>query len=170
MMSQVSKSPFSSFNITHIQPKSKPRFDYVFRVQGTADNLAVSGASMSVFKQPFYELVRDCRALAKTVDTMRHTIEYHSEYINLLISEADEDEFAQLELQFASDAQEVAPAEIINYVAAIQRWVPSWSVNASDVADMLRLDIDHVQAAVDNCETYASKEPQWLKMESGSTL
>ncbi len=169
-MSQANRNSFRSFYITRTEAKSKPAVDYVFRVQGTYGHLAVSGASMAVFKQPFYELVRDCRALAKTVDTMRHTIEYHSEYINLLISEAGEDEFEQLELQFAGDAQDVAPAEIVNYVAAIQRWVPTWHVNASDVAEMLRLDIDHVEAAVDNCEHYASKEPQWLKMESGSIL
>ncbi|WP_392421882.1 hypothetical protein [Stenotrophomonas geniculata] len=160
------------FKLSHVGPKSaasKTPIDFLFRVQSTPAGLSVSGATMAVFKQPFYALVKDCRALARTVDAMRQTIEYHTEYINLLMDEAGDDEFEQLEIQFAHDMQEASASEIVNYVAAIQRWVPSWQVNASDVADVLRIDVDCVQNAVDNFDYYASKEPQWLKMESGST-
>lgn len=173
MMSNAKAMPFSSFNLSHAAPKSSPprtAIDFLFRVQSTPAGLSVSGATMAVFRQPFYALVKDCRALARTVDAMRQTIEYHTEYINLLVDEAGDDEFEQLEIQFAHDMQEATPAEIVNYVAAIQRWVPSWQVNASDVAEVLRLDVDQVQDAVDSFDYYASKEPQWLKMESGSTL
>ncbi|MBB5860236.1 hypothetical protein [Xanthomonas arboricola] len=142
--------------------------DLVFRIQANSSFATTSVASTKHFVGPFEKLYKDCAALARTVVSLRSTSDYHAEYINLLLTEAGDEEFSQLELSFARDQVEVSDDVIFHQVEAIQRWIPQWHVTADEVADILNVDADRVDEVVRSSpqsETTLKTGAIWRQMD-----